>query len=50
MVICQNHKKMRINKLLLTFLLGGIMLQAQKKEQKKDSNAVTSLEEVVVDG
>ena len=50
MVICQNHKKMRINKLLLTFLLGGIMLQAQKKEQKKDSIAVTSLEEVVVDG
>ena len=41
---------MRINKLLLTFLLGGIMLQAQEKEQKKDSIAVTSLEEVVVDG
>ncbi len=41
---------MKINKLLLTFLLGGIMLQAQEKEQKKDSIAVTSLEEVVVDG
>ena len=41
---------MKINKLLLTFLLGGIMLQAQEKEQKKDSIVVTSLEEVVVDG
>lgn len=41
---------MKINKLLLTFLLGGIMLQAQEKEQIKDSIALTSLEKVVVDG
>lgn len=50
MFFCFKLYIMKINKLLLIFLLGGIMLQAQEKEQKKDSVVVTSLEEVVVDG
>lgn len=45
-----NNHKMKINKLLFTILLGGVLLQAQEKEQKKDSIVVTSLEEVIVDG
>lgn len=42
-----NNHKMKINKLLFTILLGGVLLQAQEKEQKKGSIVVTSLEEVM---